>query len=101
MRVTRSGRSQSPSKQPINDEESFHPSTTESESLTRFAAALTKGMDTLLRNGHGRERAADELLRELVGGAEGEAGCCAPDEDEVSGVDVWGRCVCVCSWDGR
>lgn len=54
-------------------------------------------MDTLLRNGHGRERAADELLRELVGGAEGEAGCCAPDEDEVSGVDVVGPlCVCVC-----
>ena len=31
-----------------------------------------------------------------MGGAEGEAGCCAPDEDEVSGVDVVGRCACVC-----
>jgi len=52
------------------------PSATEDVAKTRFAAALTSGVDTLLGRGHGRDRAASELLNEIADG-------CAPDEDEV------------------
>ncbi|KAL7530632.1 hypothetical protein ACHAXR_003606 [Thalassiosira sp. AJA248-18] len=59
-----------PSKQ------SFPHSATEEEAKTRFVSALTKGVDTLLDRGHGRERAAAELLNEIADG-------CSPDEDEI------------------
>ena len=53
------------------------PSTTMQEAKHRFASAISTGMDKLIRLGHGRERAAKQVLREIAGG-------CSPDEDEVS-----------------
>lgn len=55
---------------------SVSPSATEEAAKTRFASALTTGVDTLLGRGHGRERASSKLLNEI-------ADECSPDEDEV------------------
>jgi len=52
------------------------PSATEEEARTRFASALSRGVDALLERGHGRERASAELLNEIADG-------CSPNEDEV------------------
>lgn len=59
---------------PVN---SLTPSATEAEAKKRFVSALTKGVETLSRRGHGWERASAELLNEIADG-------CSPDEDEVS-----------------
>eukprot|EP00571_Detonula_confervacea_P011375 CAMPEP_0172302956 /NCGR_PEP_ID=MMETSP1058-20130122/4589_1 /TAXON_ID=83371 /ORGANISM="Detonula confervacea, Strain CCMP 353" /LENGTH=302 /DNA_ID=CAMNT_0013013627 /DNA_START=28 /DNA_END=936 /DNA_ORIENTATION=+ len=55
---------------------SIPPSATDEVAKTRFASALSKGVDTLLGRGHGRERASAELLNEIADG-------CTPGEDEV------------------
>ncbi|KAL9191379.1 hypothetical protein ACHAXT_001085 [Thalassiosira profunda] len=55
---------------------SVPPSETEGEAKSKFAAAVAKGMGTLLARGHGRERASGELLGELAGG-------CSPNEEEI------------------
>jgi hypothetical protein len=52
------------------------PSATEEEAKTRYISALSNGVNTLLEQGHGRERASTQLLNEIADG-------CAPDEDEV------------------
>ena len=52
------------------------PSATVQEAKTRFVSELTKGVDTLLEKGHGRERVASELLSGIADG-------CSPDEEEV------------------
>lgn len=56
--------------------EVFAPSSTVQEAKSRFASALTSGVDTLVRLGHGRERAAKQVLSEIAGG-------CSADEEEV------------------
>ncbi|KAL3810598.1 hypothetical protein ACHAXA_002462 [Cyclostephanos tholiformis] len=52
------------------------PSATEEDAKTRYISALSKGVNTLLGRGHGRERASTQLLNEIAHG-------CAPDEDEI------------------
>ena len=49
----------------------------EEEAKRRFHLALTKGVETLFEQGHGRDRASTELLNEIANG-------CSPDEEEVS-----------------
>ncbi len=53
------------------------PPATEEEAKRRFNLALTKGVETLVEQGHGHDRASAELLKEIANG-------CSPDEEEVS-----------------
>ena len=53
------------------------PSSTEEEAKTKFTNALTSGVDSLVKRGHGRDRVSVELLNEIANGF-------SPNEDEVS-----------------
>ena len=57
------------------------PSLTVEEAKSRFASAVSSGIDKLTQLGHGRERAASQILSEVSDG-------CMPDDDEVRNVCV-------------
>jgi hypothetical protein len=57
----------------------FPPSSTVEEAKSRFASALNSGVEKLLTLGHGRERAAKQVLDEITEG-------CSPDENEVRNI---------------
>jgi hypothetical protein len=54
----------------------FTPSSSVQEAKSRFASALSSGVDTLVSLGHGRDRARKQVLSEIAGG-------CSADEEEV------------------
>ena len=59
----------------------FSPSSTVEEAKSRFASAISSGVDKLTRLGHGRERAVTQILSEVSDG-------CVPVDDEVRNVRV-------------
>lgn len=63
-------------KSPLKQIEVFSPSSSVQEAKSRFASALSNGIDKLVRLGHGRERAAKQVLSEIARG-------CSADDEEV------------------
>lgn len=70
---------QSPSPNPLKPMETgvFSPSASVEEAKSRFASALSSGVDKLMGLGHGRERASKQILHEISADS-------SPDEEEVS-----------------
>ncbi|KAL3779426.1 hypothetical protein HJC23_000528 [Cyclotella cryptica] len=54
----------------------FSPSSTVEEAKSRFAMAVSSGVEAVMRFGHGIDRASVEILNEIADG-------CPPDDEEV------------------